>query len=70
MSEIEETEKYYNLVEEGRANGLSFHASLDSIYWYRYVELVGKLNKQSPPPRRCIKRAKIAHAYYSDYRNK
>ena len=54
MSEIE---KYYNLVEDGRANGLSFHDSLDSMYWYRYIELVGKLVKLPfTPSNRCRRR--------------
>ena len=64
-----EVEKYYNMVVDGKAKGLSFNESLDSTLWARYIVLVRELTNYPEQPRRCLRRVKTAHAYYSDYRN-
>jgi len=57
---MEEIEKYFN-----EFNNLT----LTSDKWVRYIILSNELTNKNVVVRKCIRRVKQAHAYYSDYRN-
>ena len=70
MTNLEEALKYHKIVEDGHNNGLKFHEALDSMYWYRYIELNNSITGCNVVPGKCNRRAKRAHGYFSDYINK